>query len=62
MLQIVYCVSFSYLEHVPIVALPNYTNLPCKKALLQLITLKGSDNCQAKMILFYSVEAKTFDS
>lgn len=33
---IVYCVSLSYLVHVPIVALPNYTNLPRKIALLQL--------------------------
>lgn len=43
MMLIVYCVSLSYLVHVPIVALPNYTNLPRKIALLQLPgTLKGS--------------------
>lgn len=36
MMLIVYCVSFSCLVHVPIVALPNYTNLPHKITLLQL--------------------------
>lgn len=48
MMLIVYCESFNYL-HVPTVILPNYINL-------------REQYCQAKMILFYSVGAKTFDS
>lgn len=56
MMLIVYCESFNYL-HVPTVILSNYINLR-----EQYCSYFERVNCQAKMILFYSVGAKTFDS